>query len=374
MKTTIIRKFCSGVETCSFALTAALTGKAAILAAAVVTSAMLPSFADGIRWEQPKNITGDADVRTDGVTRYAYARSAVVVNGVSFTNKFHASYIPDGVETLANIVHTNMTTVSGSVTTIGSGNPAGATDAHKYLIAGGGSLMLSRADALTAGADVNIAANATLTLADGTMPVLRRLAGEGTLVFDGTVTLTNESTQAFTGTLDGDVVVRKAGYGDWTLGGTHTGTLALDAQEGTTILATDGAVVSIADGAKVSLGGASRSLGTVSGQGTITNGTLSSALVIADGSDITLGTVTLSAGVTLNGASSVTFAGTRTLRVCQSMSPPLLRRERRARRSLPWKAKWPASRHSRSAGADTRQSFPPMARDTLSVARALRLS
>ena len=41
------------------------------------------------------------------------------------------------------------------------------------------------------------------------------------------------------------------------------------------------------------------------------NGTLSAALVVADGSDITLGSVTLSAGVTLNGASSVTFAGDR---------------------------------------------------------------
>ena len=111
------------------------------------------------------------------------------------------------------------------------------------------------------------------------------------------------------GTLDGDVVVRKAGHGDWTLGGTHTGTLALDAQEGTTILATDGVVVSIADGATVSLGGATRSLGTVSGKGTITNGTVSTVLAIADGSDITLGAVTLPAGVTLNGASSVTFAG-----------------------------------------------------------------
>ncbi len=192
---------------------------------------------------------------------------------------------------------------------LGSFTLEGASPNLSYIVAGGGALTLSRADALRAGADVVVATNATLTLADGAAPVLCRLAGEGTLAFSGTVTLTNESVQAFTGTLDGDVVVSKAGHGDWTLGGMHTGTLALDAQSGTTILATDGVVVSIADGATVSLGGATRILGTVSGEGTITNGTVSTVLVIADGSDITLGAVTLSAGVTLNGASSVTFAG-----------------------------------------------------------------
>lgn len=185
----------------------------------------------------------------------------------------------------------------------------GASPNLSTVVAGGGSLTLTRTDALNAGADVVVATNATLTLAAGTAPVLSRLAGEGTLVFSGTVALTNESTQAFTGTLDGDVTVRKAGYGDWTLGGTHTGTLALDAQEGTTVLATDGAAVSVADGAFVNLGGATRSLGAVSGSSTITNGTLGAALVVSDESDITLGAVTLSAGVTLNGASSVTFAG-----------------------------------------------------------------
>ena len=196
---------------------------------------------------------------------------------------------------------------------IGSFTLEGASPNLSSVVAGGGALTLSRADALKAGADVVVATNATLTLADGAAPVLCRLAGEGTLAFSGTVTLTNESVQAFTGTLDGDVVVSKAGHGDWTLGGTHTGTLALDAQAGTTILATDGVVVSIADGATVSLGGATRILGTVSGEGTITNGTVSTVLAIADGSDITLGAVTLSAGVTLNGASSVTFAGDKDL-------------------------------------------------------------
>ena len=196
---------------------------------------------------------------------------------------------------------------------LGSFTLDGASPNLSTVVAGAGALTLSRADALKAGADVVVAADATLTLVDGAAPALSRLAGEGTLAFSGTVTLTNESTQAFNGTLDGDVLVRKAGYGDWTLGGTHTGTLALDALEGTTILATDGAAISIAEGAAVSLGGATRSLGAVSGQGTITNGTVSTALAVSDGSDITLGAVTLSAGVTLNGASSVTFAGDKDL-------------------------------------------------------------
>ena len=198
---------------------------------------------------------------------------------------------------------------------LGSFTLEGASPNLAQVVAGGGSLAFSRADALKAGADVTVAKGATLTLADGATPFLSRLAGEGTFAIDGAgvVTITNESVQAFSGTLAGDMTMRKAGRGDWTLGGTHTGTLALDALEGTTILTTDGAAVAVAEGATVSLGGTTRSLGTVSGQGTIMNGTLSAALVVAGGSDITLGSVTLSAGVTLNGASSVTFAGDRQL-------------------------------------------------------------
>ena len=198
---------------------------------------------------------------------------------------------------------------------LGSFTLEGASPNLAQVVAGGGSLAFSRADALKAGADVTVAKGATLTLADGATPFLSRLAGEGTFAIDGAgvVTITNESVQAFSGTLAGDMTVRKAGRGDWTLGGTHTGALALDALEGTTILTTDGAAVAVAEGATVSLGGTTRSLGTVSGQGTIMNGTLSAALVVAGGSDITLGSVTLSAGVTLNGASSVMFTGDRQL-------------------------------------------------------------
>ena len=189
----------------------------------------------------------------------------------------------------------------------------GASPNLAKVVAGGGSLTLSRTDALKAGADVTVAKGATLTLADGSAPVLSRLAGDGTLVLDGMVTITNESAQAFTGTFNGDVVVRKAGRGDWTLGGTHARTLALDVLEGRVILATDGVAAEIAKDAVLDLGGATREIGAVSGNGTITNGTLSTALAVADGGDITLGAVTLSAGVTLSGTSSVTFAGDKDL-------------------------------------------------------------
>jgi len=108
---------------------------------------------------------------------------------------------------------------------LGSFTLEGASPNLAQVVAGGGSLAFSRADALKAGADVTVAKGATLTLADGATPFLSRLAGEGTFAIDGAgvVTITNESVQAFTGTLAGDMTVRKAGRGDWTLGGTHTG-------------------------------------------------------------------------------------------------------------------------------------------------------
>ena len=65
-----------------------LIGKVAILAATIAAGAILPfvANADGIRWEHAKNIVGDADVRTDGVLRYAYANNAATVNGVPFAD------------------------------------------------------------------------------------------------------------------------------------------------------------------------------------------------------------------------------------------------------------------------------------------------
>ncbi len=78
--------------------------------------------------------------------------------------------------------------------------------------------------------------------------------------------------------------------------------------QGLSILVEDVPMWHVASGATTDLDGATRSLGTVSGSGAITNGTVSGALVVADGSAITLKDVTLSSGITLNGASSVTFA------------------------------------------------------------------
>lgn len=79
--------------------------------------------------------------------------------------------------------------------------------------------------------------------------------------------------------------------------------------QGLTILSEDVPAWYVASGATTDLDGATRGLGTVSGSGTIANGTVSGELVVADGSAITLKDVTLSSGMTLNGASSVTFAG-----------------------------------------------------------------
>ena len=65
-------------------------------------------FADGIRWEQAKDITSDADVRMDGVLRYAYSWQAHTVNGVSFSagmtgHSANLNNIPENTATLADI-------------------------------------------------------------------------------------------------------------------------------------------------------------------------------------------------------------------------------------------------------------------------------
>lgn len=79
--------------------------------------------------------------------------------------------------------------------------------------------------------------------------------------------------------------------------------------QGLTILSEDVPAWYVASGATTDLDGATRGLGTVSGSGIIANGAVSGELVVADGSAITLKDVTLSSGMTLTGASSVTFAG-----------------------------------------------------------------
>ena len=193
----------------------------------------------------------------------------------------------------------------------GSFTLEGASPNLAKVVAGDGTLTLSRTDALKTGADVSIADGATLTFAEGTTPVLSRLVGEGTLDFDGTVIVTNETVQTFGGTFDGDVTVRKTGSADYTLGGSCTAThgpLVLEARAGTTFLATDGAVVDVAEGAVVNLAGAMRPLGSVAGKGTLAHGTVS-LLTVLDGSDITLDAVMLLNGVWLDGVSSVAFAG-----------------------------------------------------------------
>jgi len=250
-------------------------------------------------------------------TSAALPSADVTANGIVANGALTIGAANDGRSVTAGFVEAqNCTFKSGWASDtlakydLGAFTLEGASPNLAKVVAGGGSLTLSRTDALKAGADVTVSKGATLTLADGSASFLSRLAGEGTFAIDGagTVTITNESVQSFTGVIDGDVTVRKAGRGDWTLGGTHTGALALDVLEGRVILATDGVAASITADALLDLGGTTRSLGTVSGNGTITNGTLATALAVADGGNITLGAVALSAGVTLNGASSVTFA------------------------------------------------------------------
>ena len=63
--------------------------------------------ADGIRWEKAKNISGDADVRTDGVLRYAYANKAATVNGVAFAAGVNVNSFPDNVATMADVTLTS---------------------------------------------------------------------------------------------------------------------------------------------------------------------------------------------------------------------------------------------------------------------------
>ena len=176
------------------------------------------------------------------------------------------------------------------------------------VIVGGGSLTLSRTDALNLSSDVVVETNATLTLAVGSSPILRRLAGSGTLVFDGTIDLTNDSTQSFTGTIDGDVTIRKKGLGDWVFGGTQSGEFFLDVEEGNVILASDNINVSIAKDATINLNGKTRSIGSVSGKGIISNGKISGELSVQDGSKISLSDVSLS-DIVINGTSSVVFTG-----------------------------------------------------------------
>ena len=193
----------------------------------------------------------------------------------------------------------------------GSFTLEGASPNLAKVVAGDGSLTLSRTDALKTGADVSIAEGAMLTLAEGTTPVLSRFEGEGTITFNGTVEVTNTTVQSFTGTFDGDVTVRKTGPADYTLGGSCTAThgpLALEARVGTTFLVTDGAIVDVAEGAVVNLAGARRLLGSVAGKGTLAHGTVS-LLEVLDGSDITLDAVMLLNGVWLDGVSSVAFVG-----------------------------------------------------------------
>ena len=78
-----------------------LTGKTAILAAAIAASAILPARAGSIVWEGAQNITGTGDARTEGTLLYAYAKGTATLNGVPFADGLstasaaQTSYIPN---------------------------------------------------------------------------------------------------------------------------------------------------------------------------------------------------------------------------------------------------------------------------------------
>ena len=96
-------------------------------------------FADGIRWEQAKDITSDADVRMDGVLRYAYSWQAHTVNGVSFSagmtgHSANLNNIPENTATLADIT---LSTSSGRCVMYDyafSGFPPATSEDYKSIL------------------------------------------------------------------------------------------------------------------------------------------------------------------------------------------------------------------------------------------------
>ena len=111
-----------------------------VLAAVCAAAAFVPLFAlsasaasGGIRWEHAKNITGDADVRTDGVLRYAYANKAATVNGVPFAAGINKNGFPDGVATMVDVelnVKSQYIDSNNFATTV----PTGASEGYLQLI------------------------------------------------------------------------------------------------------------------------------------------------------------------------------------------------------------------------------------------------
>ncbi len=181
------------------------------------------------------------------------------------------------------------------------------------VIAGKGALSLARADGIAEGGDLIVQAPASVTLASGASPVLSRLCGTGTLDFSGTLELANVGVAAFDGTLNGSVTVRKTGAADYFLGGTCTGALALDAQSGCTWLkatAANGLTLAIAAEASVDLAAQTKALTRVAGDGTLMDGTLTGTTTMTGALKLADVSFADEAGLVLEGASTLAFAGT----------------------------------------------------------------
>lgn len=164
------------------------------------------------------------------------------------------------------LLHFDGTTVS----------PAGT---FSRIVAGRGQVNLG-ASSLVEGADVAVAGGATVVLTADAAPTLGRLSGEGTVSYAGELEVANADVNTFSGTLAGDVTLRKTGVADYFLGGACTGALALDVQRGTLWLTTQaarGVTLQLAEGSAVELGGITAQIGSLVGDGRLANGTLAGA-------------------------------------------------------------------------------------------------
>ncbi|MEP9359555.1 autotransporter-associated beta strand repeat-containing protein [Sphingomonas sp. KR3-1] len=180
-----------------------------------------------------------------------------------------------------------------------------------------GTLRLSGATVLGTGA-VNVATGATLDLAGNALSV-SRLAGTGAVTLGTSGALTVAETAAdgsFGGVISGAGTLIKAGAGTLTLTGANTytggtridaGTLALTAANS---ISTTGAV-DIASAGTLSIATA-KTIGTLSGAGSVTLGSNTLTVGSGNGSSSFLGVVSGTGALTKTGTGTLTLAGANT--------------------------------------------------------------
>ncbi|MGO4712205.1 autotransporter domain-containing protein [Bradyrhizobium sp. 2TAF24] len=234
----------------------------------------------------------------------------------------------------------NQSIADGIADYIGSGgtNPTGGTDVTNQggrvalVKSGGGTLTLSGASTYSGGTTINegntlavgsgqALGSGTLTLNGGTSGVTVNFNGSFTIgnaivaTGDPTYNVLTGSTTTLTGALSGagDVVVNTAGgyAGTLVLAGVNTysgpttvttGTL----QAGSTSAFGNNSAVTIAGGAVLDLGGFSNAIGSLTGNGTVTNSGSGATLTVGGGS----ATSTVFAGVIQDGAGATALTKT----------------------------------------------------------------